>query len=263
MDLEIAGRTALVFGGSKGLGRGVAEALAAEGVHLALIARGRPALDEAARAMAERFGVPVHSFSADLGNHDAVLAAVKDAERALGDRIDILINNTGGPPPSGVAGVDPAVWAAQFHQMVLSVIRSTDAVLPGMRRRGWGRILTVASTTVVEPNPALGLSNTLRSALAGWSKTLSAEVGSDGITVNLLLPGRIETDRTRFLDETAAAGRGVATAEIKATHTANIAAGRYGTPEEFGAVAAFLASERASDVTGSMIRVDGGALRSI
>jgi 3-oxoacyl-[acyl-carrier protein] reductase len=263
VDLGIRGRAALVFGGSKGLGRGCADALAAEGVDVALVARGREALERAAAEIAARHGVAAHAFAADLADHDAVLRAVGQAERALGGRVDVLVNNSGGPPPSGAAGVDPAVWAAQFQAMVLGVIRATDRVLPGMRARRWGRVLTIASVTVVEPIPTLGISNTLRAALAGWSKTLATEVAREGVTVNMILPGRISTDRTAFLDGAAAERAGRSAAAVQAERAAEIPAGRYGTPEEFGAVAAFLASERAAFVTGSMVRVDGGATRAV
>jgi 3-oxoacyl-[acyl-carrier protein] reductase len=263
MDLRIKGRTALVLGGSKGLGWGVASALAAEGVHVALLARGQAALDSAARELAQRYGVEAHGFAADLADADGLIAAVAAAEAALGGRVDILLNNSGGPPPSGIAGIDPALWSAQFEAMVLSLVRVTDRVLPAMRAGRWGRILTVASTVVVEPNPALALSNSLRSTLVGWSKTLAGEVARDGITVNLLLPGQIATDRTVFLDATAAERRGTTADAIKAAKLETIPAGRYGTPEEFGAIAAFLASDHAAYVTGSMIRVDGGVVRSV
>ncbi len=263
MDLGIRGRSALVFGGSKGLGRGCAQALAAEGVAVALVARGQEALERTAGEIAASAGVPVHGFAADLADHDAVLRAVDRAEQALGGRIDILVNNSGGPPPSGAAGVDPALWAVQFQTMVLSVFRVTDCLLPGMRARRWGRVLTIASTTVIEPIPTLGMSNTLRSALVGWSKTLASEVARDGVTVNMLLPGRVATDRTAFLDGATAERQGKTADAVQAERAAEIPAGRYGTTEEFGAVAAFLASERAGFVTGSMIRVDGGAVRSV
>lgn len=263
MDLGLGGKTALVFGGSKGLGRGTAEALAAEGTRLALVARDPTVLDETARTISERFGVPVHAFPSDLADAAATLSAVSQATTALGGRIDILINNTGGPPPGPVAGVASELWEAQFRAMVLSVFMITNQVLPAMRANGWGRVLTVASTVVIEPNAALGLSNALRSTLVGWSKTLAGEVAGDGVTVNLLLPGQIATDRTMFLDQAAAARAEVSVEEIKARKLLAIPAGRYGTPLEFGAVAAFLASEQAAYVTGTMMRIDGGVLRSV
>ena len=263
MDLGLRGKTALVFGGSKGLGRGTADALAAEGVNLALVARDQGGLDRAADEISRSHGVTVHGFSADLADHEATLAAVAAAESALGGRIDILLNNTGGPPPGGVTDIDPALWQAQFHAMILSIFRITDRVLPTMRRAGWGRILTVASTAVVEPNPALGISNTLRSALIGWSKTLASEVGADGVTANVLLPGKIATDRTVSMDQWTADKQGVTLEQVRADKVRAVPVRRYGTPAEFGAVAAFLASEQAAYVTGSVVRVDGGVVRSV
>jgi 3-oxoacyl-[acyl-carrier protein] reductase len=263
MELGLQGRSALVFGGSKGLGRGSAEALAREGVSVALIARDQANVEHAAREIANQYGVAAFGYSADVANADAVDSAITAAEQALGGSIDILVNNTGGPPPTGVIGVEPSVWSTHFQSMVLSVIRSTDRILPGMRSRGWGRIITIASTVIVEPKLTLGISSTLRSALAGWSKTLAGQVAGDGITVNLVLPGLIFTDRTRFLDGAAAGKRGVTLEEIAAENTAGIPVGRYGTTAEFGAVVAFLASQPAAYVTGTMMRVDGGLLRSV
>lgn len=262
MDFGLRGKTALVMGGSRGLGRGCAEALAAEGVNLALVARGAEAVSEAAGQIASRYGVAASGHAADSSDASAVAAVIDAVEQRFGT-VDILVNNSGGPPPSGVVGVAPELWLAQFQAMVASIVRSTDRVLPGMRRKGWGRVLTIASTTVVEPVATLGLSNTLRSALVGWSKTLAGEVARDGITANLLLPGHIATDRVAFLDDAAAQRRGIDVETVQNEKRAFIPAGRYGTPAEFGAVAAFLASVQAAYVTGSMIRIDGGAVRSV
>lgn len=263
MDLKLNGRTALVLGGSKGIGRGIAEALAAEGVAVALVARNADQVRAAADAIAAAHGTAAFGFSADLANWTSIERAIDAARSALGGDPDILVNNSGGPPPSGVAGIDPGLWSAQFDAMVLSLIRIADAVLPGMRTRQWGRILTVASSLVVEPSPMIGVSAALRSTLVGWSKVLASEVAADGITVNMLLPGLIATDRTAFLDRMAAEKTGRTVAEVEAQRTAAIPVGRYGTPAEFGAVAAFLASDAAAYVTGSMIRIDGGAMRSV
>lgn len=262
MDFGLRGKTALVFGGSKGLGRGCAEALAAEGVNVVLVARGAEAVRDAADHIARTYGVAAVGHAADSSDADAVEHVIAAVEQRFGG-IDILVNNTGGPPPSGVVGVAPEVWLAQFQAMVASIVRITDRVLPGMRARGWGRVLTIASTTVVEPVAALGLSNTLRAALVGWSKTLAGEVARDGITANLLLPGHIATDRVAFLDGVAAQRRGSDVETVQKEKLIAIPAGRYGTPAEFGAVAAFLASRQAAYVTGSMIRIDGGAVRSV
>jgi len=263
MDLGLKGKTALVLGGGRGLGFGVAQALAAEGVNLALLSRSQTTLQGAADTLQREHGVTAVTVAADLANWEEMAAAITQAEQQLGGTFDILLNNSGGPSPSGVQGLAPALWTAQFDAMVLSLIRTADRVLPGMRARGWGRILTIASTTVVEPNPALAVSNTLRSALVGWSKTLASEVAKEGITVNMLLPGRIATDRTQQLDKLAAEKSGKSADTIMAEKAAGIPAGRYGSVAEFGAAAAFLASVQASYITGSMLRIDGGALHSV
>lgn len=262
MDFGIKGKNALVFGGSKGLGRGCADALAAEGVNVAIVARDAALVAQAAHEIAQAHGVAVAGHAADSGDA-AATARVIDAVLERFGSIDILVNNTGGPPPSGVVDVAPDVWLAQFQAMVASVVRITDRVLPGMRAQGWGRVLTIASTTVVEPVATLGLSNTLRAALVGWSKTLASEVAHDGVTANLILPGSIATDRVAFLDAAAAQRRGIGVDEARAAKAAAIPAGRYGTIAEFGAVAAFLASRQAAYVTGSMVRVDGGSVKSV
>ena len=194
MDLQLKGKTALILGGSKGLGRGVADALAAEGVAVALIARGQEALDRAVGEINSR-GAKAVGFAADLANWPSVEDAANAARKQLG-AIDILLNNSGGPPPSGVVGVSAKVWEDQYNAMVLPLFRITDLLIGDMRARKWGRILNVASMSVVEPIMAIGVSNTLRSAIVGWAKTLATETARDGITVNTLLPGAIATDRT-------------------------------------------------------------------
>jgi len=177
--------------------------------------------------------------------------------------VDILINNTGGPPPTSAAGQDPALWAKQFQAMVLSVIAITDRVLPGMKSRGWGRIITSTSSGVIAPIPNLAISNALRLTLVGWSKTLAREVGKEGITVNIIVPGRIATSRVATLDNARAKREGRTVEEVAAESAATIPVGRYGKPEEYADVVAFLASERAAYLTGSVVRVDGGMITSI
>ena len=261
MDLQLKGKTALVLGGSKGLGRGVADALAAEGVAVAIVARGQDALDRAVSEIVSR-GAKAIGFAADLANWPSLEAAANSARKQLG-AIDILLNNSGGPPPSGVVGVSAKVWEEQFNAMVLSLFRITELLLGDMRARKWGRIINVASTSVVEPIMTIGVSNTLRSAVVGWAKTLATEVARDGITVNTLLPGAITTDRTTQLSRAAADRLKISVEEATQRNASAIPVGRYGTTAEFGTVAAFIASPLAAYITGSLIRVDGGALRSI
>lgn len=261
MDLALKGKTALVLGGSKGLGRAIAEALAGEGVAVAMLSRGQEALDQAASEISARGGRAI-GLSADLSQWPAVEQAAKTAREQLGP-IDILVNNCGGPPPGRAAGLAAELWMQQFHAMVLAFIRLTDLLLPEMRQRKWGRIINVASESVIQPIPNLAISNTLRGAVAGWAKTLAGEVAADGITVNTMLPGAFRTDRMLQFQKTAAEREGITPEEFLRRSARSIPVGRVGQPSEFGATAAFLASPLAGYITGSMIRLDGGSIRSI
>jgi 3-oxoacyl-[acyl-carrier protein] reductase len=261
MDLGLKGKTALVLAGGGGLGRAIARALAAEGAQVAVAGLHAESVDAAAAEISAA-GARALSLVWDLADLAVIDPNVTRIEHELGP-VDILVNNTGGPPPTTAAGQAPALWMKHFQAMVLSLIATTDRVLPGMRQRRWGRILTSTSSGIVAPIPNLGLSNTLRSSLAGWSKTLSREVAQDGVTVNVVVPGRIATGRTRFIDESRAKREGRSLDEVTADSHAGIPIGRYGEPEEYAAVVAFLASERAAYVTGSIVRVDGGAIPSV
>ena len=263
MDLHLTGKRALVCGGSSGLGRAVAKALVAEGAHVALLSRDAAKLQAVADDLNAMGPGRAVIAPADLADHDALLKAVDVAEEKLGGPIQILLNNTGGPPPSGVQGLDPKVWRDQFEAMVLSVFRLTDRVMPGMRSMGWGRVINVASVTVLEPIPTLGVSNTLRAAITAWAKTLAGEVAMNGVTVNTLLPGRIDTPRIERLDAARAASTGTTPDEARAEAAKTIPVGRIGKTEEFGATAAFLASEQAAYITGSLIRLDGGSVKAV
>jgi 3-oxoacyl-[acyl-carrier protein] reductase len=187
---------------------------------------------------------------------------ISRVENELGP-IDILINNTGGPPPTPAAGQDPALWVSSFNDMVLSLISITDRVLPGMRERKWGRIITSTTSGAIAPIKNLAISNTLRAALLAWSKTLASEVASSGITVNVIMPGRVATDRLRQLDEARAKRENTSYEEVVKASLRQIPMGRYGDPTEYGDAAAFLASQNASFITGTVMRVDGGQIQAI
>jgi 3-oxoacyl-[acyl-carrier protein] reductase len=258
MDFGLQGKTALVLGGGGGLGRAITISLAAEGANIA-VAGLRAESVAATRASIRGKTLGLVWDLADLAQIDPEVSKI---ERDLGP-VDILVNNTGGPPPTPASGQDPALWSKQFQAMVLSVIAITDRVLPNMRARHWGRIITSTSSGVLAPIPNLAISNSLRLSLVGWSKTLAREVAKDGITANIVLPGRISTGRIKFLDQAKAKREGRTVEDVEAESTAAIPAGRLGKPEEYGDVVAFLASERAAYITGSVIRVDGGLIPSI
>ena len=260
MDLGLDGKRALILSSSRGLGLGVAQALAAEGAAVMMTARSADRLRAAAEAINVAGPGRAETFVGDLAPN--VEAIYRAALEALGG-VDILVANTGGPPARTALAVKPEEWTPQFEAMVVPVIRLAGLVLPGMRERGFGRILTIASSGVVQPIPNLVISNALRSSLVGWSKTLANETAKDGVTVNVVLPGRIQTDRVEELDAVNARAQGKSVDEVAAAATAAIPAGRYGRVEEFADVVCFLASERASYVTGSSVRVDGGAVRSV
>lgn len=261
MDFGIANKSALVLGGGGGLGRAIAKALAGEGANLAIADIDQNAIAATLEALAP-IGVKTIGVLWDLADLTQIDANVSRIERELGG-VDMLINITGGPPPTPAAGQDSALWLKQFQSMVLSVIAITDRVLPGMRSKRWGRIITSTSSGVVAPIPNLGISNALRLSLVGWSKTLSREVARDGITANIVVPGRIATDRIRFLDEARAKREGRSAQQVSAESTESIPTGRYGKPEEYADVVAFLASQRAAYITGATVRVDGGLIPSI
>jgi len=261
MDLGINDHVAVVMGAGGGLGGAIAKSLAAEGVAIAACD-----IDEAAaKRLCETLsaaGHRTHAFKLDLNQLDSFEDVAASIRNQLGP-VSILVNNSGGPPPTTAAGVDPELWRKHFEGMVLSLIRFTDLVLPDMRERMWGRIITSTSSGVIAPIPNLAISNALRMSLVGWSKTLAAEVAAEGITVNVVLPGRISTDRIRFLDEARAKREGKTLADVEGESTGSIPVHRYGRPEEYGDVVAFLASRNASFITGSTIRVDGGMIASL
>jgi 3-oxoacyl-[acyl-carrier protein] reductase len=257
MDLAIAGRRALVAGASRGLGRAIAVALAGEGAKVTAVARNLERLNELAGSCPPGAG-SVSVRACDLSDASAI-AGLADVLA----EVDILVLNTGGPPPGPIADTSDAAWVTQFEAMFMSAVRLTRHALGGMRARGFGRIIAVVSSGVIQPLPNLGISNTLRLALVGWAKTLAAEVAGDGITVNCVAPGRIATDRVAQLDSGRAAREGMTVEEVQRDSQASIPLGRYGDPAEFAAVVAFIASPRSSYMTGGVVRVDGGMIRSL
>ena len=258
MDLSIDGKVALVLGAGGGLGSAVAAALSAEGVRLALADLNKDSLASTEQTL----WTDSLSLGWDLSDLSSIDDNIRAIELALGT-VEILVNITGGPPSTTVAGQSARLWLDQFQSMTLSVISIADRVLPNMRAQGWGRIVTSTSSGVIAPIPNLGISNTLRASLLGWSKTLAREVAADGITSNVVVPGRIATSRIVQLNEAKAAREGRSADEVSAESVNSIPIGRYGDPKEFADAVVFLASDRASYITGSVLRVDGGLLQNI
>ena len=262
MDLGIEGRVALVAASSKGLGRAVAEALAAEGCHLVLCARSGDALERTRAAIAADSGREVAALATDVADPEQVRRLVDFAMERFG-AVDILVTNGGGPPPGSFQEHGLEAWRAASAVTLESVVALIQGVLPGMLERRWGRILNVTSIAVKQPVDGLMLSNSLRAAVTGLARTLANEVADRGVTVNNLMPGYTRTERLEHLASHIAGQRGVSQAEAYAGWESQVPAGRIGEPREFGALAAFLASEQAAYITGQSIAVDGGWIRSL
>ncbi|HWO83971.1 MAG TPA: SDR family oxidoreductase [Solirubrobacterales bacterium] len=248
MELGIEGKVALVMGASRGIGRGIAGALAREGARVALVSRSQERLEEAVAEIGS--GTP---FVADATDLERLARLPLEVAEQLGS-VDILVTNTGGPPPGGALDHGFEEWEGAYRSLVLAPRVLAGAVVPGMRGEGWGRIVNVGSTTTIEINPALGLSNAHRMATVGLLKTLAREVAGDGITVNTVATGRFATDRMAQL--------GGSIEQVEAAAREEVPAGRLGTVEEYGDLVAFLCSERAAYITGAVIPIDGGLLRS-
>ncbi len=262
MDLGLRGKVALVAASSRGLGRAVAEELAAEGTDLILCARGEDELRAAADRIRNEASVEVLAVPTDLSDPSAVDALVEAALERYG-RVDVLVTNSGGPPAGSFESHSMEDWRQAVRQLLESALALTRGVLPGMKERGWGRILNVTSIAVKQPVDGLILSNSVRAAVTGFARTLANEVAPHGITVNNVLPGYTLTDRVEELAERAARNEGITEAEALERWEREIPMGRLAEPPEFAALVAFLASERAGYITGASIAVDGGWIRSL
>ncbi len=249
MDLGLEGRVALVMGGSRGLGRAIAAALAREGARVAVVSRSPGRVEEAAATIEGE----VSPFVADSSDLDRLAELPAEVEAALGP-LDVLVLNTGGPPLGGALDHEVEDWEQAYRSLVLAPRVLAGAVVPGMRERGWGRIVNVGSTSTREPIPGLNLSNAHRMAAVGFLKTLAREVAADGITVNTVATGRFATDRL--------ADQSGSLEPAEAAAREQVPAGRLGRPEEYGDLVAFLCSERAAYLTGAVVPLDGGLLHS-
>lgn len=250
MDLGIEGRTALVMGASKGIGKGIAGALVREGARVAISSRS----EESLQAAAAEIGGEVHVFPADTKDLDRLRQLPGEVAEAVGP-VDILVANTGGPPTGAALDNSLEEWEEAFRSLVLAPRVLLEGVVPGMKERGWGRIVNVSSTSIREPIPYLTLSNANRLAALGLLETLADEVAADGITVNTVATGMFATDRLADPEGSLKGAEELAKQRVPAK--------RLGQPEEYGDLVAFLCSERAAHLTGSVIPLDGGLLRSV
>lgn len=252
MHLGIEGKQALITGASKGLGFATAKALAAEGVRVHIASRDRKRIESAA-AEIESAGGMVVAHTADLKSSESI----GDLISAVGE-VDILVSNTGGPPAGELDSFTPEAWREQYEAIFESALLLSSALGPGMRSRGWGRIIYITSVSVLTPLPRLGISNALRAGIAGLAKSQAIEWGRDGVTVNCIAPGLFATDRLKSLSRPQADEEGVSVDEILARKGAEIPSGRVGDPDELGSLAAYLASAQAGYINGLVLPIDGG-----
>ena len=262
MDLGIRGKTALVGGASRGLGLAICERLGSEGTNLVMVSRGSDALTLASERLAAKHGIEALPIPGDLSRKDDVERILRLAIEHFGN-IDILVHNTGGPPPGLFLDHDDDAWRAAFEGLLLSVVRMCRGVLPGMREHEWGRIVIDTSFTVKEPAPRLILSNVFRTGVVALAKTLSREVAANGITVNCVCPGAFDTERLRSIFEEQARATERTANEVRAEWESRIPIGRILQPEELANLVAFLASDLAGGITGGSLPIEGGMLRGL
>lgn len=262
MFLGLRGKTALVAAASKGLGYAIARELATEGATIVICARSKDTLKDARDKLAGETGAKVYAIPADLTRFEDIKRVTQTSLEKLG-RIDILVNNNGGPPAGPFETHDWMTWQGAFDQTLRSAVEMTRAVLPGMKERRWGRIINVTSMAAKQPVDNLMLSNSLRAAVHGFARTLANEVAEYGVTVNNILPGYTKTERVESLAEATAKRDGIEPSAVLTRFEKDVPMKRLGEPEEFAALAAFLASERASYITAQSIAVDGGWIRGL
>ena len=262
MELGLEEKTALVAASSRGLGRAVADELAKEGANLLICARSVGPLEEAGQAIHDTTGVEVVAVQTDLSNPEDIDRLMEAAQKEFGT-VEILVTNTGGPPPGPFESHSVEDWSNAVQQNLDSVLNLTRAVLPGMKAAGWGRIVNITSVAVKQPIDGLILSNAVRAAVTGFAKTLANEVAASGITVNNVMPGFTRTERLDGLAENISESQGITVEEAFARWEAHSPIGRIGEPRELAALVAFLASERASYITGTSIPVDGGFIQAL
>jgi 3-oxoacyl-[acyl-carrier protein] reductase len=262
MDLGLKGKVAIVGGASKGLGRACAEVLAEEGVKVALCSRTQAELERTAQEIRDRTGTDVLAFAGDLDHHDTIRALIAAAVSRFG-RLDILVNNSGGPPLARAASATEEQWATALQRSLLFFARMSREAIPHLKQRGGGRIINILASTVYQPIPNLALSGATRMGVVAFAKSLSDEVGRDGILVNNVCPGSILSERMLSNVTARAKELGIPVEEALAQRAAETAVGRIGEPKEMAHLVAFLASDKASYITGTTILVDGGLVRSV